>query len=161
VRGLLARQRIVPVPSPLPEMLGIIGRRGGIVPVYNLRAFLAAGGGAAAAASAAPERTAWVLLASADVTPAAGGGAATAPDGPRAVERSLVGLAFDTFDGTLRVAPADVTPAAGGAARAHVAEVVRAAGALRGVVSLRSIVQVVRQRAAAVSCAAAGDDKER
>src|SRR5581483_6629580 len=120
-------------------------RRGGIVPVYSLRAFVV-GAGAAAATTTAPERTAWVLLTPVDVVPADGGAAGIAPAGPRAVERSLIGLAFDAFDGTLRVAPADVTPAAGGAARAHIAEVVRAGGALRGAESLRSIVQVVQQR---------------
>jgi purine-binding chemotaxis protein CheW len=72
--GLLADQKIVPLPSPVSELLGIIGRRGEIVPVYDLRALLGYPG------DATPPR--WILLAG---------------DGP------LLGLAFDRFDGHLSV----------------------------------------------------------
>jgi chemotaxis signal transduction protein len=38
--GLLSIPRIVPVPSPLPEFLGIVSARGVLTPVYSLAALL-------------------------------------------------------------------------------------------------------------------------
>jgi chemotaxis signal transduction protein len=40
VAGLFARRTIVPVPSPLPELLGLVSIRAAIVPVYDLSALL-------------------------------------------------------------------------------------------------------------------------
>jgi purine-binding chemotaxis protein CheW len=132
VQGVLAKQRIVPVPSPVPELLGIAGCRGAIVPVYSLRALLSPGG----AAGPQGELAAWVLLAGAP---------------------SPIGFAFDSFDGTLRVPPTDVAP---GAARPHhVHETLRVADGLRGIIDMRSIVERVQRGAAML--AGAGGDKER
>jgi chemotaxis signal transduction protein len=52
--GLYARRSIVPVPSALPELLGLVGLRGAIVPVYDLGALL----------GRAPQRDPrWIVLA--------------------------------------------------------------------------------------------------
>ncbi len=40
IAGLFADRRITPVPGPLPELLGMAGLRGAIVPVYDLRLLL-------------------------------------------------------------------------------------------------------------------------
>ena len=40
VAGLFARRTIVPLPSPLPELLGLVSIRAAIVPVYDLSALL-------------------------------------------------------------------------------------------------------------------------
>ena len=52
--GLFADRRITPVPGPLPELLGMVGLRGAIVPVYDLRLLLGH-------APATPPR--WLVLA--------------------------------------------------------------------------------------------------
>ncbi len=72
IAGLLADQKIVPLPSPAPHLLGITGRRGEIVPVYNLSALLGYPG--------QPRSARWIIL--------TGSGPA-------------VGLAFDIFEGHL------------------------------------------------------------
>ncbi len=40
IAGLFADRRITPVPGPLPELLGVVGLRGSIIPVYDLRLLL-------------------------------------------------------------------------------------------------------------------------
>jgi chemotaxis signal transduction protein len=40
VVSLHAERRVVPAPSPRPELLGLIGVRGAVVPVYDLRLLL-------------------------------------------------------------------------------------------------------------------------
>jgi chemotaxis signal transduction protein len=40
ISGLFADKKIVPVPTPLPALLGVTGLRSGIVAVYSLRALL-------------------------------------------------------------------------------------------------------------------------
>jgi len=52
--GLVADARMVGVPTPLAEFLGVIGIRGVVVPVYDLGAILRQG---------SAERTSWIALA--------------------------------------------------------------------------------------------------
>ncbi len=40
IAGLVRDHKIVVVPSPIPELIGIAGLRAGLVPVYNLAALL-------------------------------------------------------------------------------------------------------------------------
>ena len=40
VAGLFADRKIVPLPSPVPELLGVAGFRSGLIPIYSLRGFL-------------------------------------------------------------------------------------------------------------------------
>lgn len=47
IRGLYADRRILPLPSRMPELLGVTGFRGQIVPVYQLAALLGLSGAAA------------------------------------------------------------------------------------------------------------------
>jgi chemotaxis signal transduction protein len=80
--GLLPARPVVPVPGRRPELLGVVGVRGAVVPVFSVARLL---GRADAGAPA------WLVLA---------GGA----------ER--VALAFEAFEGHVVAAPGDVRPLA-------------------------------------------------
>jgi hypothetical protein len=47
VVAVYTERKIVPVPSPVPELLGLVGVRGLVAPVYDLRSLLGYGTGAA------------------------------------------------------------------------------------------------------------------
>jgi chemotaxis signal transduction protein len=101
VLAVLTDRKVVPVPSPSPSLLGLIGVRGLVAPVHDLRALLGY------AASTAPR---WVALLR-----------APAP----------IAVAFDQFEQHLRVPKRDVIAAPSGAAPAHAlasGSVVTAAG---------------------------------
>lgn len=89
VLAVLTDRKLVPVPSPAPALLGLIGVRRLVAPVYDLRALLGY------AAGTAPR---WVALLR---TPA-----------PMAV-------AFDQFEQHLRVPKSDVIAGPAGTAPAH------------------------------------------
>jgi chemotaxis signal transduction protein len=109
-------------PSPRPELLGVTGFRGAIVPVYDLRALLGYG---------APDAPRWVVVAAAQP----------------------VALAFDVFEGHLRLprearaleAPGQGRgPGAAAAPRRHVHEVLHAQGGVRPLVSIASVLDTIR-----------------
>jgi purine-binding chemotaxis protein CheW len=81
--GLLPARPIVAVPSRRPELLGVAGVRGAVVPIWSAARLLGR-------ADAGPP--AWIVLAG-------------------AVER--VGLAFEAFEGHLLVAPSALAAAPG------------------------------------------------
>ena len=83
--GLMAAPRIVPVPSRRPELLGIAGVRGAVVPIYGLARLLGHGEDGDAR---------WIVLAG---------------------ERDRVGLAFSVFERHLVVPAHDVREPAQGA----------------------------------------------
>lgn len=89
VLSVLTDRKIAPVPSPSPALLGLVGLRGLVAPVYDLRALLGYPAGAS------PR---WVALLRAPA--------------PFAV-------AFDHFEGHLRVPARDVIAAAGSTATPH------------------------------------------
>lgn len=78
IAGLFADKAVVPVPSAVPELLGVSGLRGAIVPVYDLAVLLGY------PAQAAPR---WLVLAR---------------------SREPVALAFDAMEAQLAVSPQDV-----------------------------------------------------
>jgi chemotaxis signal transduction protein len=83
--GLMLARKIVPVPSRRPELLGIAGLRGAIVPIYSLARLLGE-------KEPAPHQR-WILLAGTS---------------------DRVGFAFGELDGHLLVPAADLHEAAGG-----------------------------------------------
>lgn len=89
VLAVLTDRKIVPVPSPAPSLLGLIGVRGVVAPVHDLRALLGF------ASNAAPR---WVALLR-----------APAP----------LAIAFDHFEQHLRVPKGDVIAATVSGAVAH------------------------------------------
>jgi chemotaxis signal transduction protein len=119
ISGLYADRRIVTVPSPVVELLGIVGLRGTMLPVYDLAALLHY------PPAASPR---WMVFA---------GGS------------QPVGFAFEGFDAHVQVAEAslvsDADQAAGAVTtRQHVRGNVRVAGALRLIIQIASVVETIR-----------------
>ena len=118
--GIYADRKIVGLPSPVPELLGMAGFRGTVVPVFDLGACLGYG--------LTPDRFRWLLLVGTD---------------------QPVGLAFQEFEGHLRTAPRDMArQETTEPVRQHVREVVSIEGIVRPIIDLASVVQAVKRRVA-------------
>jgi len=116
---LIVDVKIVTVPSPVVQLLGIVSLRGKMAPVYDLAALLRY------PPAASPR---WMILAGAS---------------------QPVGLAFEAFEAHLQVSKAsladgEVRGEGSGATRQHVRGVVRAADALRPMIQVASVVELVR-----------------
>lgn len=117
ISGLANNRKIVPLPSPIRELLGVASMRGGFLPVYNLEALLGYKSGVD------PPR--WLALCGSD---------------------EPVGLAFAEFEGYLRVPSIQIYAAEQmDAAREHVKHVVRMADIARAVVSIPYLVEMIRK----------------
>jgi chemotaxis signal transduction protein len=119
IAGLYVDVRIVPVPSPVAPLLGIVSLRGKMAPVYDLAALLHY------PPAVSPR---WMVLAGAS---------------------QPVGLAFGTFEAHLQVSRASLADGedrgeGGGATRQHVRGVVRAADARRPMIHVASVVELIR-----------------
>jgi chemotaxis signal transduction protein len=118
VSGLAVDRKIVPLPGPTPGLLGIVGLRSGLAPVYSLAALLGYG--------SLGETPRWLLL----VGP-----------GP------LFGLAFQEFVGHRQVSPAALSSAEGVrvGAGAHLAvpESVRIDDLWRGLISITALTDLI------------------
>jgi chemotaxis signal transduction protein len=118
IAGLHVGVKIVPVPSPVPQLLGIVGIRGMMLPIYDLAALL----------RYPPEANSrWFVL-------------ARAPQ--------PVGFAFETFESHLQVSQASLAGSNGEDSGAtgtvqHVRGTVRAAGALRPIIHLASMLEMI------------------
>jgi chemotaxis signal transduction protein len=119
IQGLVRDPKIVALPSDVPELLGLTGLRGRVVPVYSLRGLL----GGAPTAGPVP----WIVLVGGD-----------AP----------VGFAFEQYDGYLRIAPSEraVLDGAAGGPGSPVRAAVRINGALRGVIDVRLVLRALAAR---------------
>lgn len=120
ISGLYADRRIVAVPSPVVELLGIVGLRGTMLPVYDLAALLRY------PPAASPR---WMVLAGGSQQP--------------------VGFAFEGFDAHVQVPEASLVSdearaASAVTARQHVRGNVRVAGALRLIIQIASVVETIR-----------------
>jgi chemotaxis signal transduction protein len=111
--GLLPAKVIVPAPSRRPEVLGVCGHRGAVLPVFSLARLLGR-----AEEGEAPR---WMLLAG---------------------REERVALAFAAVDGHVLVAPAALQRAAG-EGMGHLAEIVEFEGAGRPVVSIPSLLRAI------------------
>ena len=119
IAGLHVDLKIVPIPSPKAQLLGIVGIRGEMAPVYDLAALLNY------PPAASPR---WMVF-------------ARAP--------TLVGLAFAAFESHLQVPEGSLASGEGtddgtGASRQHLRGVVQAAGALRPIIHLASVVELIK-----------------
>jgi chemotaxis signal transduction protein len=118
VTGVFADKPVTPLPGSLPELLGIAGFRGAIVPVYDLRTLLGYPRGGS-------QR--WLILTAGE---------------------TRIALAFDQFEGHTRVERTAIAEESGGETqRHHVREVVRTGTQVRPIVHLPSILEVIRKRA--------------
>lgn len=120
VSGLFADKTITALPSRVAELVGVAAFRGAVVPVYDLRPLLG---------YPVTEASRWLLVV-----------AATAAS-------SSVALAFDRFEGHLRVAPDMIAAEAPREHSGHVREVVRYAGMARPIVDVPSIIDAIARRA--------------
>jgi purine-binding chemotaxis protein CheW len=119
IASLHADRRVVALPSRAPALLGLVGLRGTMAPVYDLRAVLGYAGGAA------PR---WLVL-------------VRAPD--------LVGLAFDLFESHVRVTAASIARTSDGGARSQFASgAVRVAETIRPVLHIAALVEAITRQAA-------------
>jgi chemotaxis signal transduction protein len=119
IGGITASRRIVPVPSRLPEALGLVGIRGELVPVLSLAALLGY--------DHAGEEPRWLILCGAE---------------------EPVGLAVAELEGQLQVAAGDLHGAGeAGAERQHIGDVVCVGSLARPVISIPSVVEAIRRRA--------------
>jgi len=117
IAGLFADKKLTRLPQSVPAFLGIAGFRRSVVPVYDLSVLLGDPG------AASPR---WLVIAAA----------------------GAFALAFDSFDGYLRLAPEDIAqPEHSAAARPHLRGLASAAGGLRPIVDLASILQAIELRA--------------
>jgi chemotaxis signal transduction protein len=118
IAGLHVGGKIVPVPSPAVQLLGIVGIRGMMAPIYDLAALLR---------YPPSVNSRWFVI-------------ARAPQ--------PVGFAFEAFESHLQIAPASSASGNGqdggaGQAGKHLCGTVRAAGALRPIILLASVMEMI------------------
>ncbi|HEV3040877.1 MAG TPA: chemotaxis protein CheW [Candidatus Angelobacter sp.] len=123
IAGLVNNRKTVAIPSPISELLGVAGIRGGLVPVYSLAALLGYDRNGYAR-DASPAR--WLALCG---------------------NEDQVGLGFSDLEGYLRVPAVQIYAASqenimGG----HVKDVARVDGLVRPVVSIPSVVEMIQRR---------------
>jgi chemotaxis signal transduction protein len=117
--GLARPSRIVPVPTRAHGLVGIAAIRGNVVPVFGLGALLGYD-----ASREAPE---WLVL--------CGSG------------QEVLALGVTTVEGTVRLTGAPVVPPNAGA-RSHASTIGRSAEGARPIISLPSLLDALRVRAA-------------
>ena len=116
--GLAARPRVVPLPSPVTEFIGVMGLRGSVVPVYSLGALLGH--------PSLSEDPAWVFLIG---------------------ERSAtVGLGAREFTGYLRLARGAIAAEPVSERGGLVRETARDGQHLRGVIDVGAVVASLQER---------------
>jgi chemotaxis signal transduction protein len=121
IAGLHVGVKIVPIPSPVAPLLGIVGIRGMMAPIYDLATLLR---------YPPPASARWFVL-------------ARAPQ--------PVGFAFETFESHLQVTQASLANGNGedagtGGTAQHMRGTVRAAGALRPIIHLASVLKMIGDR---------------
>ena len=124
IGGLYTDRRIMPLPTPIPELLGIAGFRGQIAPVYDLAALLGY-------VRQTPPR--WLILMQA---------------------REPVALAFDVFEAHFAVLSERIVTAHGaaegavGTSRKYLFDAVRTDDAIRPIIHLQSLLDNIQRQAA-------------
>lgn len=118
IGGLAKGRKIVPIPSPIRELLGLAGIRGTLVPAFSLDTVLGY--------SPPAEQPQWLALCG---------------------TKECFGLAFHEFEGYLRIARSELYPVEQrDAARIHVKEVARGPGGVRAVVSIALLRESIQER---------------
>jgi chemotaxis signal transduction protein len=117
ITGLFTGRRIVRLPSPVPDFLGVAGLRHDAVPVYSLKSLLGYGAGG--------EVPRWLITARA---------------------AHPVAFAFEHFEGHLRVLPSDIQASDDATGHAHVPAGLNLPAGRRGVVSLKSLLATIEER---------------
>jgi purine-binding chemotaxis protein CheW len=118
ISGLVNNRKTIAFPSRVPELLGVAGIRGGLVPVYSLPALLGYSHDAG--------QPRWLALCGSE---------------------EPVGLAFGDFEGYLRVPQAQLhATEQKDDTRAHPKRVLRMADMVRAVVSIPYLLEMIKRR---------------
>jgi chemotaxis signal transduction protein len=118
ISGLARAKRIVPLPSRIPEMLGLAGIRGTLVPVFDLGGILKL-----KSCAATPS---WLALVDNEVS---------------------IALGFDEFGGQVELSPANLYADESPTPRKHVPLLARIGSSVHPVIDIPSILEVIRKRA--------------
>jgi len=126
IAGLFSGREIVPLPTPLPELLGLAGFRGQVAPVYDLAALLG---------YARRQEPRWLVLVR---------------------HLHPVALAFDAFEAQLVASPEQIVPIADAPRRNHspqtaalpasIAHAVRGEHGVHPIVRLPAVVEDIQRR---------------
>ena len=120
-RGLVAKPVVIALPSPVPELLGLAGLRGALLPVYRL---------ATLQGQPVPDdAAAWMILVEAD---------------------GLVGLAFEELLGYVRIDRSEIAVLAGEDGAGGTRQAARVGGTLRPLVNMALLVADLKRRAGVV-----------
>ncbi|WP_141733882.1 chemotaxis protein CheW [Oligoflexus tunisiensis] len=119
--GLVNRKKVIPFPSPVPELLGFAGIRGDIVPVYSLAALLGY--------SPEADPSGWLILCKA--------------------EAALLALTFHHFEGHFRLSlPKIQTADVERSGRKYVSNIAHVQGEAHTLINLPSLVDFVQELSA-------------
>jgi chemotaxis signal transduction protein len=144
ISGLaVPKGKVLPVPSSVPELLGLTGIRGTVVPVFSLALLLGFGQSANASAEDTGSGEArWLVFARTPALAVGSGGG----------KPSLIALAFDEMEQQFAVPAALIYPRGddqpGTGARRYVCETVNDGDGLRGVISIPPMVEYIKARGA-------------
>lgn len=118
ISALVADRKVVVLPSPVPELLGVAGIRGALVPVYGLAALIGN--------DRDRSHARWLALGGTD---------------------EPVGLAFSAFEGYLKVPSIQICPAGQNhAIREHVQDAVRTGDVVRAIINIPSVMETIKRR---------------
>jgi purine-binding chemotaxis protein CheW len=119
ISGFVASGKIVPVPSRVPELLGMAGVKGSLVPVFSLAALLGYG--------RPDEAPRWLALAG---------------------KTETVAFGFGEFEEYLRVLASEVfLPEKSDPGRNFIESGIRAGGAARSIINIGSMTDAIKARA--------------
>ncbi len=118
VTGLARIGRILPIPSRIPELLGITGIRGTLAPVFDLAALLGFHSGGT--------QPRWLALTRGE---------------------TQIALVFDQIEGQIAVSRTSLYEHQASSARQHIKEVARMEDEVRAVVDIPAVVEAIRRRA--------------
>lgn len=118
ITGLAKANRIVPLPSRIPEMLGLAGIRGTLVPVFDLAGILQL--------KSRTSTPSWLALVNCEV---------------------CIALGFDEFNGQEELTPASLYADESHIPRRHVQLLARIGSSVQPVIDVPSILEVIRKNA--------------
>lgn len=118
IAGLVPRSLILPVPSRIPELLGIAGIRGTLTPVYDLAALLGL--------PLRQQEPRWLALTGQELAAA---------------------LAFDEFEGQVEVPRTCLYLDGASPVRRHMGTLARIGSSVRAVLDLPDIMEAIRRQA--------------
>jgi chemotaxis signal transduction protein len=118
ISGIARAKCIVSLPSRIPEVLGLAGIRGTLVPVFDLRSILKL--------KPCVSTPSWLAL---------------------VVDQVPIALGFDEFDGQVELSPTNLYADESPTPRSHVQLLARIGPSVHPVIDIPSILEVIRKKA--------------